>query len=582
MSSRRKWLISKIFFWTKNRKINTLEIDPDEILLDSSNLPEYDTFQLEGRLEKPISRLVLYGVVIVFSIALIIFGIRSWRLQITYGHKYFEKSENNLLRPVPIFAGRGLILDKNDIELAWNLPSDEISNTSGNNQKNTESVAHRQYATTTGLSHILGYVQYPSVDSNGFYYREDFEGVDGVEKYFNAQLTGQNGSRLIEVDARGNILSQNIVRPPKQGENVTLSIDSRLQSALFNNIRDIAQRVGFAGGAGIIMNVRNGEILALTNYPEYDSQIMSDRNNSSVIRAMLNDRNLPFLNRAVDGLYTPGSVVKPYIALGVLNEGIIDPNTIIITTGSISIPNPYDKTKETLFRDWKNLGPLNMRQAIAMSSDAYFYTVGGGYKDQKGLGIIKIDQYLRKFGFGLPLDIDFAVGKAGTIPTPEWKKKTFGEDWFVGDTYHTAIGQYGFQVTPLQMIRAVSVIANGGLLLVPHIIKETPVEVESTVDIPVKNFEVVREGMILGAKEGTSKAFNTINAKIAAKSGTAELGVSKDKVNSWITGFWPYDNPKYAFVVMLEKGSVHNLIGAVAAMKQQFEWMEVNTPDYLK
>jgi penicillin-binding protein 2 len=488
-----------------------------------------------------------------------------------------KRSQNNLFRPIPIFSGRGLILDRNDVELAWNTP-----NVSSDNKISGDVVAERRYATSTGLSHILGYVQYPTKDSNGFYYREDFEGVDGIEKFFNEQLTGKNGSRLIEVDARGNVLSQNTVRPPEQGKNIKLSIDSRLQTSLYSNIKDIAERVGFAGGAGIIMDVNNGEIIALTSYPEYSSQIMSDRNDSRAIRALLNNQNLPFLDRAVDGLYTPGSVVKPYIALGALNEGVIDSETIIHTTGSISIPNPYDKTKETVFRDWKNLGSLSMRQAIAMSSDAYFYAVGGGYKDQKGLGILKIDQYLRKFGFGLPMKLDFAQGKAGTIPTPEWKKKTFNEDWFVGDTYHTAIGQYGFQVTPLQLARAVSAIANGGSLIVPHIIYGQPVETESKVDVPAKYFKIVQEGMILGAKEGTSKAFASINAKIAAKSGTAELGVSKDKVNSWITGFWPYDNPKYAFVVMLERGSVHNLIGAVAAMKQEFEWMEVNTPQYLR
>ena len=565
-----------IFLGKKNKKKN-IEIAPEDVLIDSSNIPDFDTYQLEGRLEKPISRFSLYSVIGFFMIVLIIFGARAVNLQLIKGDDYTKRSQNNLFRPIPIFSGRGLILDRNDVELAWNAPK-----ISDDNKISKDSVAERRYATSTGLSHVLGYVQYPSKDSNGFYYREDFEGVDGIEKFYNEQLTGKNGSRLIEVDAKGNILSENTVRPPIQGQNIKLSIDSRLQSSLYSNIKDIADRVGFAGGAGIVMDVNTGEILALTSYPEYSSQIMSDRNDSRAIRALLNNQNLPFLDRAVDGLYTPGSVVKPYIALGALNENIIDPDTIIHTTGSISIPNPYDKTKETVFRDWKNLGSLNMRQAIAMSSDAYFYTIGGGYKDQKGLGILKIDQYLRKFGFGLPLKLDFAQGKAGTIPTPEWKKKTFNEDWFVGDTYHTAIGQYGFQVTPLQLARAVSAIANGGSLIVPHIIYGQPVEIESKVDVPAKYFKIVQEGMILGAKEGTSKAFSSINTKIAAKSGTAELGVSKDKVNSWITGFWPYDNPKYAFVVMLERGSVHNLIGAVAAMKQEFEWMEVNTPDYLK
>jgi penicillin-binding protein 2 len=557
------------------------EIYPDEVMLDSSNLPNYDTSQFEGRLEKPISRLTLFTVSGIFVVIAGIFIVQAIELQIVYGQDYKDKSENNLLRPVPIFAGRGVIYDRDGRLLAWNAPS-VLAGTSTSLE---DTVPSRQYATSTGLAHILGYVQYPSKDNNGFYYREDFEGVSGSEHFFDSQLQGSSGSRLVEVDARGNVISQNVVKPPVQGQNVTLSVDSRVESALYNNIKDIAERVGFAGGAGVIMDVQTGEVLAMTSYPEYNSQVMSDRNDNTKVRALLNDPTLPFLNRATDGLYTPGSVVKPYMALGVLNEGVIDPNTIIHTTGQIEIPNPYDSTKSTIFRDWKNLGSLDLRHAIAMSSDAYFYTVGGGYKDQKGLGIANIDKYLRMFGFGtttLDGKPSILLNKAGTIPTPEWKKKTFNENWYLGDTYHTAIGQYGFQVTPVQIVRGVAAVANEGSVITPTLIKGDGPHVESVVPIPKKYFDIVHEGMRLGVQIGTSVALNVPYVQIAGKSGTAELGVSKDKVNSWITGFWPYDNPKYAFAVTLEKGSVHNLIGAAAAMRQQLDWMNVNTPEYFK
>ncbi|MEI7463173.1 MAG: penicillin-binding transpeptidase domain-containing protein, partial [Candidatus Taylorbacteria bacterium] len=174
------------------------------------------------------------------------------------------------------------------------------------------------------------------------------------------------------------------------------------------------------------------------------------------------------------------------------------------------------------------------------------------------------------------------LSKAGTIPTPEWKKITFDESWYIGDTYHTAIGQYGFQVTLIQMVRAIAAMANYGKVLTPTIIKDDITHIESNVPIQRKYFDVVHEGMRLSTQIGTSVALNVPYVKIAGKSGTAELGVSKDKVNSWITGFWPYDNPKYAFVVTLEKGSVHNLIGAAAAMRQQLDWMNANTPEYFK
>ena len=498
---------------------------------------------------------------------MIVFLFQAGKLQILHGQEYLDRSVKNTLRPVPIFAPRGIVTDRNGRDLIWNSPG-------------LGDVSVREYATSTGLSHVLGYVQYPSKDSNGFYYQDDFEGVAGVEKYFDVALKGDAGSRLVEVDAHGSMVSENVVHPPEQGQNIALSIDSRIQSSLYDNIKDIAERVGFAGGAGVIMDVHTGEVIAITSYPEYSSQVMSDRSDMKAIRALLSDKNLPFLNRAVDGLYTPGSIVKPYVALGVLNEGVIDASTVIVTTGSISIPNPYDSTKSTIFRDWKDLGALDLRHAIAMSSDAYFYTVGGGYKDQKGLGIVNIDKYLRLFGFGSSTQ-GFFAGKNGTIPTPEWKKKTFNEDWYLGDTYHTAIGQYGFQVTPVQIIRGVTAIANGGNIIEPTIAKTDSIKIERKItSIPAKNFQIVHEGMRLSAEIGTSKALNVPYVNIAGKSGTAELGVSKDRVNSWITGFWPYENPKYAFVVMLESGSVHNLIGAAAAMRQELDWMNTNTPEY--
>ncbi len=566
-----------LFFSRRLRK-RSREIDPDEILMDSSNLPEYDTNQLEGRIVKPISRYALFGVVIVFLMMSSVFIFQSGKMQLVNGAEYREKSEKNLLRPVPIFAVRGVVYDRNGQLLAWNTPSLDSSLQDGLEK---DAVSHREYATSSGLAHILGYVQYPSKDSNGFYYQEDFHGLDGAEKNFDSILKGRAGSRLVEVDARGNVISHNIVEPPAQGGSVTLSIDIRVQSALYDNIKDIAQRVGFSGGAGVIMDVRSGEVLALTSYPEYSSQIMSDRDDSKRIKSLLNDPGLPFLNRAIDGLYTPGSIVKPFIALGALNEKVIDPSTVIITQGFISIPNPYVPDKPTIFRDWKNLGPVNMRQAIAMSSDVYFYTVGGGYKDQKGLGIVKIDNYLNKFGFGTTTSHSDLTKKAGTIPTPEWKQKTFNESWNVGNTYHTAIGQYGFQVTPIQIVRAIATIATRGIMVEPTLVKGKETSTRQ-IDIPEKYFKIVQEGMRLSVTEGTSKALNVPFVEIAGKSGTAELGVSKDKVNSWITGYWPYNNPKYAFAVMLEKGSVHNLIGAAAAMRQQLDWMEANTPEYFK
>jgi penicillin-binding protein 2 len=565
------------------------EIYPDEILLDSSNLPQFNRSQFEGRLEQPISRLTLFIVGGTFTALAAVFLVQAMNLQIVHGDEYQAQSQNNLLRPVPIFASRGAIVDRNGTPLAWNAPADSVSSSQHASPTSTsvsgfaeDSVPQREYATTTGLSHTLGYVQYPTKDKNGFYYRNDFEGIAGVEKYYNDRLTGENGSRLVEVDARGSVISQNVVHPPQPGETIHLSIDSRVQTGLYESIKGIASEYHFAGGAGVIMDVKTGEILAMTSYPEYSSQVMSDRTDQAAVRSELANPNLPFLDRATDGLFTPGSIVKPYVAMGVLTEHVIDPDKIIYTTGSISVPNPYDPTVVNVFRDWKNLGPLDLRHAIAMSSDAYFYTVGGGYKDQKGLGIDKIDKYLSMFGFGEKIPESFVSGPAGNLSSPAWKLATFKEPWYLGDTYHSVIGQYGTQVTPAQVIRAVAAMANEGTLLVPTILKGDGPHVERTIDLPKANFDIVHQGMRLGVKEGTSVALNVPYVTAAGKSGTAELGASKANVNSWITGFFPYEDPKYAFAITLEHGSVHNLIGAAAVMRATLDYMNVHTPEYFK
>mgnify|MGYP001563647840 FL=1 len=555
----------------KIRKKSHREIAPDEIFIDSHNLPQFDTQQFEGRLERPISRTTLSVIVAFFVLVLITFGSKVWALQIKDGDIYRDRSENNRLRHTPIFAARGVIYDRNGVELAWNAPSDDPD------------IALRKYKGDPGLAHVVGYVQYPSKDSAGFYYREDFEGADGAEKHFNSNLQGANGIKLVEVDARGKVQSQNTMQPPKEGSNLSLSIDSRIQSEMYRAIRDIAGKVVFSGGAGVMMDVTNGEIIAMTSYPEYDSETMSSKTDTAKVKSYLTSPDKPFLDRAVDGLYTPGSIIKPYMALAALNEKVINASQEILSTGSIAVQNQYYPDLQTIFKDWKAHGYVDMRHAIAVSSDVYFYEIGGGYKDQKGLGIARIEKYMKQFGFGEKISDSFFTGAAGTVPNPEWKKEHFdGEAWNLGNTYHTSIGQYGFQTSPIQIVRALASIVNDGLLRNPSIIKGELGPIVRQIDIPADYFTVIKEGMRLGVQQGTGTSLNVPYVEIASKSGTAELGASKDKVNSWMTGYFPYKAPRYAFAVLMEKGSVHNLIGAGAAMREVLDWMNINTPEYFK
>lgn len=549
------------------------EIEPDEILIDSTNLPEFNTDQFEGRIERPISKSAIIAVCISFFVISILFGWKIWNLQIVNGELYTSISENNRLHYSIIFADRGVIYDRNNTELVWNIRNSE------------DDFSRRKYIEKPGLSHTLGYVGHPLKDSQGVYYQDEFIAKDGVEKIYNEVLNGKQGLKIIETNALMQVQSESVILAPENGENITLSIDADVQSKLYEFIKARALEAPFLGGAGVIMDVNTGEILSMTSYPEYDSQTLSNGYSEDDIKKYINDTNNPFLNRVVSGLYTPGSTVKPYLALAALNEKLIEPETQILSTGSISIPNPYFKDKKSVFMDWKAHGLVNMREAIAVSSNVYFYEIGGGYKEQKGLGIDNIEKYMRMFGFGEKSGIypQYTLPEeSGVIPNPNWKKENFnGDVWRIGDTYHTAIGQYGFQVTPLQEVRAVAAIANDGILLTPTLLKGDQV---SSKRIPVqkKYFAIVKEGMRLAVTEGTGKGLNIPQVKVAAKTGTAELGTTKSFINSLVIGFFPYENPKYAFAVIMEKGKAENTVGALFVIRQLLEWMAVNTPEYLE
>jgi penicillin-binding protein 2 len=634
------------FNFLKNKRINS-EVAPEDIFMDGENLPQFDTQQFEGRIERPISQRMIVALGIFFIFIGISFVWQLSILQIKKGEAFFQKSEVNSLDKIPVFADRGVIYDKNKVELAWNSES-------------PEDITHlfRTYIKDPGFSHLLGYVSYPSKDKSGTYWQQEFIGKDGVEKAYNDRLKGKNGVKVLETDAHGvvqseNIInpgtqgdnivlsidskiqsklyeylqsltldggfksgsavimdvayndrlkgkngvkvletdahgvvqSENIINPGTQGDNIVLSIDSKIQSKLYEYLQSLALDGGFKGGSAVIMDVTNGELLAITNYPEYSSDILSRGDNIEEINRYINDSvHKPFLNRAIAGLYTPGSIVKPFVAIGALNENIIDPLTNILSTGSISIPNPYFPNQKSVFKDWKAHGYVDMREAIAVSSDVYFYEVGGGFKSQKGLGILNIEKYSKMFGISEKTGVDIAGEVEGTIPTPEWKKRKFKDDpWRVGDTYFTSIGQYGYQVTPIQMVRATGAIANKGTLLTPHVLAEKDVTYPiEKIDIPDEYFTIVGEGMRQAVTAGTAISMNFPEVKIAAKTGTAQVGISKQNVNSWVIGFFPYDHPRYAFTVMMENGPANNAVKASYVAKQLFQWMSLYSPDYFR
>ncbi len=558
------------------------EVHPEEIFLDSSNLPNFDNDQFEGRIIKPISRKSVFFIGAIFLIMGFVFVSKAASLQIIDGDKYKQIAENNRLNHNYIFAERGAIIDRKGELLAWN----EIDPKQGD-------YSLRKYIQEPGFSSLLGYVKYPRKDKAGFYYNTELSGQEGVESYYSSVLAGENGLKLAETDARGKLTQEMVIRPPVKGDDVKISIDKDVQAQLYKSMKATADKSGFRGGVGLIMDIETGEMLAAVSFPEFDSNVMTEGVDQEKIKGYFNNSANPFLDRISSGLYTPGSIMKPFFAFGALEEDIISPNKKILSTGEMKYPNPFKPGEFTIFKDWKAHGYTDMREAIAVSSDVYFYQVGGGFQDQKGLGIAKIDSYARLFGFGETLDKGFFSGKKGLIPTPEWKERTFkGDIWRIGDTYNTSIGQYGFLVTPIQAVRATAALANGGTLVEPTLLtKEAQDKFGDEYDTDYQkikistkdeeHFEIVREGMRLAVTNGTMGVLNLPNLKIAGKTGTAQLGTQNQFINSWSVGFFPYEKPKYAFAILLERAPNNAVAGAAPSVRHFFEWLALYKREYI-
>ena len=540
-------------WWRKRRK--DPEIAPDEIFLDSSNAPDFDRARFEGRLEKPLSRETFITLSSTLAFIFLVLIIRAWNIQVVNGASFAEQSAHNSLEATTLFAPRGVITDTNGVVLAENITT-------------TDGEISRNY-TLPSLGQIIGYVSYPKKDDKGIYYDTNETGMAGLEAQYDSVLAGKNGQLLTEKDALGSVRSEGMVVPAIAGGTLKLSIDANLEQLFARAIANTARDHGFIAGAGVIMDVNTGAVRAIVSYPSYDPNVMSSGSPSTTIAGYNTSAGHPFLDHAVQGMYTPGSIVKPFIASGALTDGLITPNTTINDPGFLSLPDPYHPGKTFIYKGWKNLGIVDVRKAIAWSSDVFFYTVGGGFGNQKGLGIDRLDYWYQQFGLGSMTEIDLPEEAAGLIPTPDWKQATFNEPWYLGDTYFTSIGQYSMQVTPIQMARATAAVANGGKLFTPTLLAE---QTPAFTNIPVSSsaLAVVREGMRRGVTEALASALNFPFVSVAAKTGTAQTGSRNQYDNSWVEGFFPYDHPQYSFAVVLERGPQGSGEQAVNVMQDLF------------
>jgi penicillin-binding protein 2 len=560
--------------WFKRRQ-RDYQINPDEIFLDTANVSGLDQQQFEGVFEKPLNKNALVVTIIFLVAVLMLFTGRLVSLQILQGEHYFAVSENNRLRHIPVFAKRGVVYDRNNVELAWNGEPNEDSR-----------YTIRNYIKDPGYAHLLGYVNYPKKDARGYYWREGIVGQTGVEKEYQDILAGRDGAILVEADALGNVITENTMQIPVSGENITLSIDSRLQSAMFRAIESQAKASEFQGGAALVMDVDSGELLVMTNYPEFDSAIMSDGSDREAIQGFFQNQNKPFLNRSLLGVYSPGSTIKPFVALGALSEGVINASTRIFSSGKIEVPNPYNPEQSAIFRDWREEGhgSTDVRHAIADSVNTFFYLITGGNQRWDGIGIAGIEKYTRLFDLSEKTGIEFGDEAEGTIPNPTWKKKLFNDNWRLGDTYITSIGQFGFQVTPIQMVRGIAGLANGGNLPIPKIIKSEGMHESEHVqeEIPREYYDLVRAGMRDTVTKGTAQNLNVPYVDVAVKTGTAQVGVDNEFYHSWVVGFMPYEEPQYSFAIVLERAPEDQEGSASRAMRTFLDDIYNNYPEFFK
>ena len=431
----------------------------------------------------------------------------------------------------------------------------------------------REYLAAPFLAHVLGYVgpiseeEYKELKDQG-YLLQDHTGKTGVEFTYESVLRGRPGKKLVEVDALGHELKIISERRPLDGSNLVLTIDLDLQKMVKSTLEEYA--VEGDNAAAVVMDVRNGEILAMVSLPDFDNNIFSGPLSEGDLASLVESPGKPLVNHAIAERYPPGSTFKAIVGAAALQEGTASTGTTITSRGYITVENEYDPNVVTPFYDWSALGALDFYDGIAMSSNVYFYYLAGGKADEGfiGLGEARVAKYARAFGLGAPTGIDLPGESAGLVPDAQWKEETFGDSWFLGDTYNFGIGQGYLSATPLQIISAISAIGNGGTVVRPHLLQEVQdshgnvlqrfeKSVRGIVPVEPEYLQIVKEAMRQSVSRGVATKAAVPGLEVAGKTGTAEFGPARlgsQETHGWFVGFAPYDEPEIAVVVFFQRG----------------------------
>jgi penicillin-binding protein 2 len=601
------------------------EIETNEVFLDNlAHQKEEDLGLFEKKFEVSINSKSIYAILVIFIIMLVVALLRLFHMQIIRGEYWSALAQSNKGKIIIIRPERGVIYDKNLDKLAANIPAydllcdkddlvednDKINIIASSLKKSPSDIKEslllseinkvllgenltqesililesflsqlpecyidkntvRHYAFGPSFSHIMGYsgrISKVELELNpGNYALNDYIGKSGLEKFYEQELRGIAGKLSIEKTALGDVREGGMVSESIAGNSLILNIDGGLQKKVYESLEKNIKNVGAKKGAAVALDPRTGAVLALVSYPAYDNNVFSGGISKKDFEILNSNPNQPFFNRAISAQYPTGSTIKPFLSAGALEESLISPNKLINDPGYILVHSQYDPSVVYRFEGVKPHGLVDMRRALAVSSNIYFYTIGGGYENQQGLGPGRIKKYLDLFGWEKKTGIDLPGEFSGFVPTPSWKRDVKKEPWWDGDTYNLSIGQSDLQVTPLQVAVAYAAIANGGTIYKPQVvnkiingsgdvdIKEFNAEIINSGFIDENNMKVVREGMrdCVEKDYGSCVMLRDLPTTVAGKTGTAETG-KKEVYNTWASSFAPYEDPEIVFVATIE------------------------------
>lgn len=600
-------------------------------------------------------RLTVLGFLVFFCFSAL--AMRFYYLQVNKYTYYQTLAENNRISLVPIVPNRGLISDRNGMILAHNffvytleITPSKIKNLEETIQEigklveissldrkqfnkfraqshNFESVPirthlneieaarfavnryrfpgveirsrlFRHYPQGKLGAHMIGYIgrindkDLETLETSGDlsnYKGSDHIGKSGVEQYYEKQLHGTTGFQQVEIDADGHAVRVLSSKAPIPGNNIILSADSKLQSLA-------EEAFGDKRGALVAINPKNGEVLAFVSEPTFNPNLFVDGIDSENWQQLNESLDKPLVNRPLRGIYPPGSTFKPFVALAGLEAGKRLPPFSISDTGYYMLPNSSHQ-----YRDWKpgGHGSVDIVRAITISCDTFFYGLA------MEMGIEKLTDFVRHFGFGQKTNIDVKGEVAGLLPTPEWKMRRFKQPWYAGETVIVGIGQGYTLVTPLQLAQATAILANGGVAMRPRLVSSitdvrtginhpNPEVVQERIPLIAHNLELVKAGMLGVTQPGGTAAALGAGAEyaIAAKTGTAQVvGIRQgEKYNAsaiderhrdhaLLIAYAPADNPTIAIAIIVENGGHGGSAGGPIVRKMMDYYLLGKLPD---